>query len=137
MPLFIFSAQVKILAVDDERSVLNSLRRIFVEADCVFVSAGSGAEGIEVMQLGSTFDVIISDFRMPGMNGIDFLTLSSKLQPQTLRILLTGHAPEKEIETSLKTGIVTTFIPKPWDNDQLLELVENWVACKTSWGCKP
>ncbi|MEI6702806.1 MAG: response regulator [Deltaproteobacteria bacterium] len=59
---------IKILAVDDELSVLNSLRRIFVEADCVFVAAESGAEGLEVLQLGSAFDVIISDYRMPGMN---------------------------------------------------------------------
>lgn len=74
---------IKILAVDDEPSVLNSLRRIFVEADCVFIAVGSGAEGLEVLRLGSEFDVIISDFRMPGMNGIDFLTLAGELQPHT------------------------------------------------------
>ena len=45
------TTRVKILAVDDELSVLNSLRRFFVEADCVFISAGLEAEGIEVMQL--------------------------------------------------------------------------------------
>jgi two-component system NtrC family sensor kinase len=119
---------IKILAVDDEPSVLNSLRRIFVEADCIFVAAGSGAEGLEVLRLGSKFDVIISDFRMPGMNGIDFLTAAGELQPHTLRILLTGQAPGKDVVASLKSGVVTTYIPKPWDNDQLLALVKNWIA---------
>jgi YesN/AraC family two-component response regulator len=69
---------------------------------------------------------------MPGMNGIDFLTLASEQQPQTLRILLSGHAPGKEIETSLESGIASTFISKPWDNDQLLALVENWIADKAA-----
>jgi len=122
---------IKILAVDDELSVLNSLRRIFLEADCVFISAGSGAEGLEVLHLGSTFDVIISDYRMPGMNGIDFLTSAGELQPQTLRILLTGQAPGKDVVASLKSGVVTTYIPKPWDNDQLLAVVENWFSSKS------
>jgi len=119
---------IRILAVDDELSVLSSLRRIFVETDCVFISAGSGAEGLEVLLLGNTFDVIISDFRMPGMNGIDFLTLARELQPLTLRILLTGQAPGIDVVASLKSGVVTKYIPKPWDNDQLLALVKSWIA---------
>jgi len=82
------------------------------------------------MRLGSKFDVIISDFRMPGMNGIDFLTLAYELQPRTLRILLTGQAPEKVVAASLKTGIVTTYITKPWDNEQLLTLDKSWIADK-------
>jgi len=104
------------------------VRRIFVEADCVFISAGSGSEGLEVLRLGSTFDVIISDFRMPGMNGIDFLTLAREMQPHTLRILLTGQTPEKNVVDSLKSGAVSTYIPKPWDNDQLITLVKSWIA---------
>jgi len=118
----------RILAVDDEPSVLNSLRRIFVEADCVFTAAGSGAEALEVMRFGRTFDVIISDFRMPGMNGIDFLTLAREMQPHTLRILLTGQAPGKDVIASLKSGVVCMYIPKPWDNEQLLTLVKNWIS---------
>lgn len=121
---------IKILAVVDELSILNSLRRIFVEAYCIFISAGSGAEGLEVMRLGSAFDVIISGFRMPGMNGIDFLTLACEQQPQTLRILLTGQAPGEDVVPSLKSGIVTTYIPKPWDIDQLLTLVKNGIVDK-------
>ena len=119
---------LRILAVDDEPSVLNSLRRIFVEEDCDFIDAGSGAEGLEVMHLGSIFDVIISDFRMPGMNGIDFLTMACELQPHTLRILLTGQAPGKDVDVSLRSGVVTRYIPKPWDNEQLLEFVKGRIT---------
>lgn len=119
---------IKILAIDDEGFILNSLRRVFVEAGYIFISAESGAEGLEVMRLSSTFDIIISDYRMPAMNGIDFLTIVHELQPQSLRILLTGQASGKDVMDSLKSGVVTTHIPKPWDNDKLLAVVENWVA---------
>lgn len=122
------STLIKILAVDDEHSVLNSLRRIFVDADCLFIAAGSGAEGLAVLQHGRSFDVIISDYRMPGMNGIEFLTAAYELQPHTLRILLTGQAPEKDVVASLKSGVVTTYLPKPWDNEQLLTLVKYRIA---------
>jgi signal transduction histidine kinase len=119
---------IKILAVDDEPAILKSLRRIFVEEDCVFIAAGSVAEGLELMRLGSVFDIIISDFLMPGMNGLDFLTVAYQLQPHTLRILLTAQAPGKDVVASLKSGVVTTCITKPWDNEQLYSLVKCWIA---------
>ncbi|MEI6702807.1 MAG: hypothetical protein WCL71_04630 [Deltaproteobacteria bacterium] len=53
------------------------------------------------------------------------------MQPNTLRILLTGQAPEKDVVASLKSGVVTTHTPKPWDNNQLLTLVENWITENT------
>ena len=125
-------ALVKILAVDDENAILNSLRRIFVEAGCIFVAADSGAGGVAALQHASSFDVIISDYRMPGMNGIEFLTFARELQPESFRILLTGQAPGKDIVASLKSGVVTTYIPKPWDNDALLAVVKNLIAESTA-----
>lgn len=111
---------VRILGVDDDRYILNSLRRILVEHDCVFIDACSGAEGLEIMQLGGLFDVVISDYRMPGMSGIEFLTEVRRIQPETKRILLTGQAPEREIEEALKSTIVHIHLHKPWETDELL-----------------
>lgn len=125
-------ALIKILAVDDENPILNSLRRIFIEAGYVFIAANSGAEGLAVLQHGRQFDVIISDYRMPGMNGIEFLTLVHQQLPESFRILLTGMAPGKDIDAALKSGVVSTHIPKPWDNDVLLAAVENWISDKAS-----
>lgn len=124
--------QLNILAVDDEIAILNSLRRVFAEADFVFTSAESGDEGLSYLQFGGIFDVIISDYRMPGMNGIEFLTKAQELQPQTHRILLSGQAPKEDIIASLSSGVISTFIPKPWDNDQLLDLIVKWIQCQSS-----
>jgi CheY-like chemotaxis protein len=120
-------ALVKILAVDDESSILNSLRRLFIDTDGLFIGAESGEKGVAILQQGHAFDVIISDYRMPGMNGIDFLTIAQDLQPDTLRILLTGQAPGKDLAASLASGTVTTHLSKPWDNEALFALVENWI----------
>ena len=121
---------VKILAVDDERTILNSLCRFFVEAGCIFVAADSGTEGLSVLQHASTFDVIISDYRMPGMNGIEFLAAARELQPESFRILLTGMAPGKDIVAAIKSGTISAYVPKPWDNNQLLDLIENLISEK-------
>ncbi|MDD2367148.1 MAG: response regulator [Desulfuromonadaceae bacterium] len=119
---------IKILAADDENAILNSLRRIFVEADYIFVGVDSGSEGVAVLRQGRSFDVIISDYRMPGMNGIEFLTFATELQPESLRILLSGQAPGKEIVEALNSGVISRYIEKPWNNDELIALIENLVV---------
>ncbi len=121
-------ALVKILAVDDETAILSSLRKVLVDTGCIVVTVESGAEGLAVLQHGRMFDVIISDYRMPGMNGIEFLAATCELQPDSFRILLTGVAPGKDIIASLKSGVISTHIPKPCDSDVLLAVVNNWIA---------
>lgn len=122
--------QVKILSVDDEKEILNSLRRIFVKTGYTFVTADSGAEGLAALRHATTFDVIISDYRMPAMNGIEFLTLAHEQQPESLRILLTGQAPDKDIAAALESGVVSRHITKPWNNGELVAVVENWIVEK-------
>ena len=59
------------------------------------------------------------------------MTLAYELQPHSLRILLIGQAPEKDVVVALKSGVVTAYIQKPWDNEQLMTLVKSWIADKT------
>jgi CheY-like chemotaxis protein len=120
--------QLRILGVDDEIIVLRALRHLFTEQGIVFIGAGSADEALEIMGFGAEFDVIISDHRMSGMNGIDFLTEVRDLRPATLRILLTKQVADGELAEAFKTGAINFYMPKPWDDAQLLALVEAWSA---------
>lgn len=119
---------IRILAVDDESNVLSSLRRLFFELDFDFVDAGSAAEGLETIQNGSGYDVVISDYQMPGMNGISFLSAAREQQPKALRILLTAQVPSLEIAAAIEFGTVNIHLSKPWDNDELLAVIERWCS---------
>ena len=119
-------SRLRVLGVDNENNVLCSLRRLFIEHDIVFIDAASAAEGLEIVGLGGHFDVIISDYQLPGMNGIEFLSAVRDLRPETLRILL--RVPSREDMVAFDTGIVHFRVSKPWDNMELLALIEAWIA---------
>ena len=119
-------SRLRVLGVDNENNVLCSLRRLFIEHDIVFIDAASAAEGLEIVGLGGHFDVIISDYQLPGMNGIGFLSAVRDLRPETLRILL--RVPSREDMVAFDTGIVHFRVSKPWDNMELLALIEAWIA---------
>jgi two-component system NtrC family sensor kinase len=64
---------IRILCVDDEKSILTAITRSFLEKDYELLNATSGPEGLEILRRVTPIQVVISDFRMPGMNGVDFL----------------------------------------------------------------
>ena len=119
-------SRLRVLGVDNENNVRCSLRTLFNEHDIVFIDAASAAEGLEIVRLGGHFDVIISDYQLPGMNGIGFLSAVRDLRPETLRILL--RVPSREDMVAFDTGIVHFRMSKPWDNMELLALIEAWIA---------
>ena len=80
-----------ILCVDDEPNILSALRRLFRPQGYTVKVAGSGAEGLAVID-AEQVDLIISDMRMPGMDGAAFLAEACKRQPDAVRLLLTGYA---------------------------------------------
>ncbi|MFH0785066.1 MAG: FIST N-terminal domain-containing protein [Pseudomonadota bacterium] len=102
----------KVLFVDDEPNILaefsRMLRSLGQGYDLYF--ATSGKDALEIMEKNK-FDIVFSDMRMPGMDGAQFLTAVMEKYPQTLRILLTGHADEQSIESTL--GVVHQFLEKP------------------------
>lgn len=120
----ITGSRLRVLGAGNENMALCSLRRLFIEHDFVFIDAGLAAEGLEIIQLGVRFDVIISDYLMPDMNGIEFLSAVRTLQPEALRILLTGQMPRQEITAAFDAGIVHFQVLKPWDDSELLALIE-------------
>ena len=113
-----------ILCVDDEPNILSALRRLFRPQGYTVKVAGSGAEGLAVID-AEQVDLIISDMRMPGMDGAAFLAEACKRQPDAVRLLLTGYADMESTIAAINAGHIARYISKPWnDQDVLLTVRE-------------
>ena len=108
----------RILLVDDEVGIVKALARVFRQENYDVVTAGSGEEGLKKLAEGE-FQLVISDFMMPGMNGAQFLREVKQRAPETLRIMLTGHANTDAVMGAINDGAVYKFILKPWNDDDL------------------
>ncbi|HZI08955.1 MAG TPA: response regulator [Myxococcus sp.] len=116
---------VRILIVDDEVQVLESLRRLLRREGFDIEVALSGEEALR--KLGTfAADIVISDFRMRGMNGAELLGQVMAQAPDTVRVLLSGQADlQPGSLPSSTTGIISHFLTKPWDNQHFLSEVRN------------
>ncbi|VWC00404.1 two-component system response regulator [Burkholderia lata] len=113
-----------ILLVDDEPSVLSALRRAFRPAGYEILTAESGEAALEVLA-STEVDLIVSDMRMPGMSGAEFLARARVLYPDTMRILLTGYAEIASVVQAVNDGGVYRYLNKPWDDHDLLLTIEH------------
>jgi response regulator RpfG family c-di-GMP phosphodiesterase len=113
----------RILLVDDEPSILASLRRLLKSHGFEVFLANSGQEGLEVLER-EPIDIVFSDMRMPGMDGSQFLEQVFARWPETKRILLTGYADVKSTIAAVNQGKIWRYIAKPWDDGDLLLCVE-------------
>ncbi len=113
------TGRIRILCVDDEKSILAAIKRSFWDDDFEILNATSGPEGLEMLRRVTPIQVVISDFRMPEMNGVDFLKEVCKCWPETVRIVISGHADTGAIISAINDGQITKFIPKPWKNDDM------------------
>ncbi|MFC5300120.1 ATPase, T2SS/T4P/T4SS family [Azospira restricta] len=111
-------ARYRLLIVDDEPGILKSLTRTFRAEAYEVVTAGSGAEALAKLR-ESPAQVIISDYMMPGINGAELLKQVKALYPDTIRIMLTGHADTGAVMGAINEGAVYKFILKPWNDDDL------------------
>ena len=115
------NSKARILFVDDERNILSSLNRLFFDEDYEILLANSGKQGLEILQVHDV-EVIVSDQRMPQMTGVDFLIQACEIQPNAIRIILTGYTDIDSAMRAINEGAVYKFITKPW-NDADLKLV--------------
>ena len=107
-----------ILLVDDEAGVLNALRRVFRRENYEIHVAMSGDEALALLDKQSC-QLMISDFMMPGMNGVELLRAVKQKHPDIMRIMLTGQAETEAVMGAIKDGAVYKFILKPWNDDDL------------------
>jgi len=107
-----------ILIVDDEPNVISSLKRALLDEPYEISTANSGAEGIETLRK-TGIKVIISDEKMPGMSGAEFLATVKDQFPETIRIMLTGHASLEAAMKAVNSGEIYRFFAKPWNEIEL------------------
>lgn len=108
----------KVLFVDDEKNVLSGLRRQLRSKFDVVVALG-GAEGLKAIKEQGPFAVIVSDMRMPEMNGVEFLREAEKVAPDSVRMMLTGNADQETAVQAVNQGNVFRFFSKPCATEDL------------------
>jgi response regulator RpfG family c-di-GMP phosphodiesterase len=114
-----------LLCVDDEPNILAALRRLFRPLGYKVLTAESGAAGLEVLAAETGVDLIISDMRMPEMDGARFLELVRERRPDTIRLLLTGYSDVSSILAAINRGEIYRYITKPWDDNDILLVVRH------------
>ncbi|MFS2007598.1 EAL domain-containing protein [Duganella sp. CT11-25] len=108
----------RLLLVDDEPNIVAALKRLLRGDNYQIYTAGDGPQGLEVLAQHPV-DVIVSDQRMPGMLGADFLRKARQLAPDTIRIMLSGYTELQSVTDAVNEGAIYKFLTKPWDDDQL------------------
>ncbi len=111
----------RILFVDDNIRFLNSINRYFKNRFS-FDTALSGEDGLKLLT-EKAYAVIVSDYRMPHMNGIEFLTKVKLLAPDNIRILFTGHAGLEVAVSAVNDGEIFRFVSKPCDFELLADFL--------------
>jgi len=113
----------KVLCVDDEQSILNFLVKALSRTGYDVVGALSAEEGLEVLQKSGA-DLVISDQRMPGMKGAEFLRIVRERYPGVARIMMSGYSDFGSLVDAVNEGEIFRFLPKPCDIATLLRAVE-------------
>jgi YesN/AraC family two-component response regulator len=112
------NSPIRILFVDDEHMILKTLRRLFMDSEFETLTADSGEEGINILENDPPVHIVVSDYRMPGMNGVEFLRIVNTKWPETVRMVLSGYADTASVVAAINDGQIFKFIAKPWDDDE-------------------
>jgi DNA-binding NtrC family response regulator len=121
----------RILILDDEPSVLSALRRTLraaFPADDVVIEAFDEPEAAVLRAGEQDFDVVISDYRMPGLNGADVLQLMKGLQPEAVRIVVSATKEILEVADAVNRAEVFRYLAKPWQQEELVATVREAFA---------
>ncbi len=110
----------KILIVDDEVQILKAMSRMFLETDYEIFTAENGMEAMKLIE-NMEIDMVISDMRMPILDGYQLLSILKEKYPKIIRIILSGYAEEKPMFRALLHNVAKLYVFKPWNNSELLE----------------
>jgi response regulator RpfG family c-di-GMP phosphodiesterase len=121
--------QPTLLFVDDEPNILSALRRLFHGKGYRLLLADGGEKGLEVIA-SEPVDLVVSDMRMPGMDGASFLEQVRTRWPGIVRILLTGYADIGSTVAAINRGEIYRYIAKPWDDNDIVLIVRDGLAHK-------
>jgi len=107
-----------LLMVDDDENIISALKRLLRRDGYRILTAGSGAEGLDILH-HDIVDVVISDQRMPEMTGVEFLRQAKTICPETVRIVLSGYTELGSVTDAINEGAIYKFLTKPWDDGLL------------------
>ncbi|MFA6921663.1 MAG: EAL domain-containing protein [Gallionella sp.] len=111
-----------LLLVDDEENVLMALKRILRREGYKILTASSAEEGMELLAQNQ-ISVVLSDQRMPGMSGVEFLRRVKTMHPNVVRMILSGYTEVGTLTDAINKGEIYQFITKPWENDALTAMI--------------
>ena len=128
MDVYALIRDMKILLVDDDEWIRDSLSLFFEAEGCNLLALETAEEGIEAIKR-QEYDIVISDYRLPGMNGLEFLKKVKDKQPEAVEILITAYGSDEILKEAKKMG-VQDFISKPFTSENveasLSRLLENF-----------
>jgi len=114
----------KLLLVDDEKNILKSLKRLFIDTDYKVLTAESGEDGLKYFDdKNHGIQVVMADYKMPKMTGVEFLKEVRNLSPTTIRLILSGYADVSAIVEAINDGQIYKFLAKPWNDQELLTTI--------------
>jgi response regulator RpfG family c-di-GMP phosphodiesterase len=116
----------RILVVDDEEAILETMTFTFEDEYEVYTSTDA-RKALDILDEKEPIAVVLTDQRMPNMSGVEFVTEVCKRHPQTVRMVLTGFSDMDAIIQSINAGHVYAYITKPWEPDQLKQLMKQAV----------
>jgi|GEM_PF-2999604 len=112
-----------VLIVDDEIHIINALKRVFRRMDCEVLSTTDPEDAISIIN-HSKYDIVICDYNMPGINGIEVLRHSRQVMPYAARVLMTGHSDINIAISAINEGSIFYYITKPWTTEQLSTMMQ-------------
>ena len=117
MDLFIKLKDMKILLIDDDEWIRDSMKLFFESEGCHLLALETAEEGVEAIKR-QAYDIIIADYRLPGMDGIEFFKHLQKLPPHVIKILITAYGSEEVVSEATELGI-QDFIDKPFTSETI------------------
>jgi two-component system NtrC family sensor kinase len=116
--------ETSVLVVDDDEHVRRALRRVLRRARCRLLDAADAQGALDILSQ-EPVQVVVSDYRMPGLSGVEFLRVVKERWPRIQRVLLTGQADSTAIEEAVNQSEIFRFIWKPWDDGHLLITIQS------------
>jgi len=123
-----------VLFVDDEKSICSALKRSFRKSPYIVYEANSGEQALSLLE-DNDVDVVISDQRMPGMNGTQLLTIIKNQYPSIGRVMLSGYSDFDALTDAVNEANIFRFLPKPWNDETLLQTVGDAIHHVESDAC--
>lgn len=127
--------KAKILLVDDDPKVINSLKRVLNSKNYELISTTSSEKAINILS-DNNIDMIICDQNMPNILGVDILKYAKKILPDAVRILITGAADINVAISAINEGNIYYFFSKPWNNEEIKKIVRKGLDDKQEAACK-